>query len=109
MLKDRKKSEDRNGAPATDPNWPRDLEARLTRLEKTTMEIKIVLGRTQLTLEELSNLKEGGIVETRTLSGMPMEILVNGTLFGKGEIVVIGDNLAVRVVDLVSPDNMVHG
>ena len=48
--------------------------------------------------------KEDAIVETKKLSGMPMEIMVNGSLFGKGEVVVVGDNLAIRITDLEKPD-----
>ena len=109
MLKEKKKTRDEDASPAADPNWPRDLDTRLKRLGKATLGVTVVLGRTQLSLEELSNLNEGSIVETGTLSGMPMEILVNGTLFGRGEIVIIGDNMAVRVTDLLKPENMVNG
>lgn len=92
-----------------DPNWPRELEPRLERLQKATMDVKVVLGRLQLPLSTLSELNAGSIVETTTLSGMPLEILVNDTLFARGEIIVIGDNMAVRVTDLVKPEEMVNG
>lgn len=104
-----KKKEAEESVIQEDPNWPRELEPRLNRLQKASMDVKVVLGRTELTLSQLSNLNEGSIVETRTLSGMPVEILVNGTLFGRGEIIVIGDNMAVRVTDLVKPEAMVNG
>ena len=96
-------------APQADPNWPRDVEARLNRLQKASMDIKVVLGRTRLSLAELNALEDGSVVETNTLSGMPIDILVNNTLFARGEIVVVGDNMAVRVTDLVKPEAMVNG
>ncbi|MGA1197170.1 MAG: FliM/FliN family flagellar motor switch protein [Candidatus Latescibacterota bacterium] len=49
-------------------------------------------------------LREGAIVETRKLSGQPMEVMVNERLFGRGEVVVVGDNLAIRITDLKKPD-----
>ncbi len=108
MLKEKKEPKDQENGYAEDPFWPRELEDRLNRLHKTTMEVKVVLGRAQLTLDQISQLKAGTIVETSTLSGQPMEVLVNGTLFGKGEIIVIGDRLAVRITWLLKPEEMVN-
>ncbi len=91
-------------APGADPNWPRDVDTRLKRLGGATMEVTVELGRTRLPLEEILNAESGSIIETDKLSGQPLEILVNGALFGKGEIVVVGDNLAVRITDLIAPE-----
>lgn len=98
--------DDQATLPVEDPNWPRNIESRLKRLHHTSLEVKIVLGRAQMTVDELETLEKGSIVETKTLSGMPAEILVNGTLFGRGEIVVIGDSLSLRVTDLVKPETI---
>jgi flagellar motor switch protein FliN/FliY len=91
-------------APGTDPNWPRDVDARLKRLGGATMEVTVELGRTRMPLEEILGAEPGHVIETEKLSGMPLDILVNGSLFGKGEMVVIGDNLAVRICDLIKPE-----
>jgi flagellar motor switch protein FliN/FliY len=104
MLTEKEKVEDGPMTPVDDPHWPRNLEYRLRRLHRTSLEVKIVLGRTQLTLDELEALGKGSIVETTTLSGQPAEIMVNGTLFGRGEIVVIGDHCSLRVTDMVKPE-----
>ena len=106
MLKSKEKVDKQPTLPVEDPNWPRNVESRLNRLHRTSLEVKIVLGRTQLTFDELEELGKDAIVETTALSGMPAEILVNGTLFGRGEIVVIADNCALRVTDLVKPETV---
>ena len=103
MLRTKEKPSKIDLEHAEDPHWPRDLETRLKRLGSTSFEVKIVLGSTQLALEEIDKLKEGSIVETRKLSGQPAEIMVNGTLFGHGELIVIGDELALRINNLVKP------
>lgn len=90
--------------PGTDPNWPRDVDARLKRLGGATMEVTVELGRAKMPLEEILSAEPGHVIETEKLSGMPLDILVNGSLFGLGEIIVIGDNLAVRVTDLIEPE-----
>jgi len=40
---------------------------------------------------------------------MPMEVLVNGQLFGKGEVVVVGDSLAIRITELVKTEDIKSG
>ena len=96
-------------APAADPNWPRDVDARLRRLGKASMEVTVVLGRTRLPLEAILNAEKGSLIETDRLSGQPVDILVNGALFARGEIVVVGDNIAIRLTDMVKPEDMVNG
>ena len=104
MAKDSLSTQETAPEPGTDPNWPRDVDARLKRLGKATMEATVELGRTRLPLEDVLNSEPGSVVELEKRTGSPVEVLVNGSLFGKGEIVVIGDNLAIRITDLPSPE-----
>jgi flagellar motor switch protein FliN/FliY len=89
-----------------DPNWPRDLRGRLSRLGKAGLEVTVELGRTRLPLEQVVNLEPGSLVELEKLSGQPVDVRVNGTLFGKGEIVVVGEQMAVRMTELLRPEEM---
>ena len=87
----------------SDPNWPREVDTRLARVGEATMEVTVELGRVRMPLEKVLQAEPGTVFETTKNSGLPFEILVNGALYGKGEVVVIGDNLAIRVTDLVAP------
>jgi len=102
MPKNKEKEKPLDDLPVEDPNWPRNVASRLRRLNRVLFEVKIVLGRTEMTFDELENLGKDSIVETTLLSGQKAEILVNGTLFGYGEVLVIGDSCALRVTDLVT-------
>ena len=92
--------------PGEDSNWPRDIDARLDRLGDAEMDVAVLLGQTRIPLEDVLSAEPGTVYELEKLSGLPMDILVNGTLFGQGEIVVVGDRLAVRVVNLFKPSEM---
>ena len=81
-----------------------DLEKFVERYDDVPLKVSIELGRVTKTLRDILEWKEGSIVETQKLSGNPMEILVNGSLFGHGEVVVVGDNLAIRITDLEKPN-----
>ncbi len=81
-----------------------ELEKFVNRYDDVPMKVSIELGRGTKTLSDILEWKEGSIVETKKLSGMPMEIMVNGSLFGRGEVVVVGDNLAIRITELDKPN-----
>ena len=81
-----------------------ELEKFVNRYDDVPMKVSIELGRVTKTLNDILEWKEGSIVETKKLSGMPMEIMVNGSLFGRGEVVVVGDNLAIRITELDKPN-----
>ena len=91
---------DKAKAPA-ESIWPRDMAERVERLNGASMEVTVELGRARVPLKDVLNAEKGTMFETEKLAGMPMEIMVNGTLYGHGEVVVVGDHLAVRVTDLV--------
>ena len=92
--------------PGGDPNWPREVDARLDRIGDAEMDIAVLLGRTRIPLEDVLNAEPGTVYELEKLCGMPLDILVNGTQFGRGEMVVVGDRLAVRIVQLLKPGEM---
>ena len=64
------------------------------------IELIVELGRAQLTVRELSELKEDDILPLDRLAGQPLDILVGGQLFGRGEVVVDDDRVALRIVEL---------
>jgi len=68
--------------------------------------VTVELGRTRLPLEQVVNLEPGSLVELEKLSGQAVDVRVNGTLFGRGEIVVVGEQMAVRMTELLRPEEM---
>jgi len=79
-----------------------ELDRNVDRYTDVPLKISIELGRINEPIKNILDWKEGSIVETQKLSGQPMEIMVNGRIFGRGEVVV-GDNLAIRITELNKP------
>ena len=79
-------------------------DKNVDRFSDVPLKIAIELGRVNRPIREILDFKEGSIIETKKLSGQPMEVMVNDRLFGRGEVVVVGDNLAIRITDLKKPD-----
>jgi flagellar motor switch protein FliN/FliY len=74
-----------------------------------SLEVTIELGRTVMSVKDILSLGVGSVIELDRMSGDPVDILVNGKLIAKGEVVVIEDNLGVRITSIVSPSERAHG
>ena len=68
------------------------------------LEITVELGRVRMLVREILDLGTGSIVEVDKSAGEPVDVMVNGRLVAKGEVVVIEDNLGVRITEIVNPN-----
>lgn len=65
------------------------------------MEVSVRIGTTQRRIEEVSDFTKGTIIELDTMANEPVDIMVNGNLMARGEVVVVDDNFAVRITEIV--------
>jgi len=83
------------GGPAGVATRPIEL------LHGVEMAVTVELGHTRMTMRELLNLRVGSIVELDRPAGGPVDIVVNGTLLARGDVVVVDDELGVRITEVV--------
>jgi len=76
---------------------------KLELLLDIPLKVTVELGRTRMTLKQVLEMVPGSIVELDKLTGEPVDILVNGKLVARGEVVVIDENFGVRITEIVSP------
>ena len=81
---------------------------KLKVLESIEVEMSIEVGRTEITIRDLLRLNEGSVVELDRLAGEPLDILVNGTMIARGEVVMVGERFGVRFTDIVDPEKRVE-
>ena len=72
------------------------------------LQVSVELGRTRMRIQELLELGQGSIVGLERLAGEPVDLLVNGHPLGQGEIVVVNDRYAVRVVSVNNPTERIE-
>ncbi|MGQ9629622.1 MAG: flagellar motor switch phosphatase FliY [bacterium] len=84
-------------------------KSNISLLMDVPMELTVELGKTRLYIREILELSSGSIIELDKLAGEPVDLLVNGKLIAKGEVVVIDENFGVRVTDIVSPAERLGG
>jgi flagellar motor switch protein FliN/FliY len=70
-------------------------------LSDVDLNVKVELGRTQLTVDEILRLTKGYVVELDKLAGDPVDILVNEQLIARGEVLVVNDSFCVRVNEII--------
>jgi len=78
------------------------MSNNVTFLYDIPVELVVELGRTKLTVKELSELQEDDVIKLDSLAGQPLEILVGGQLFGRGEVVLQEDRVGLRITELAS-------
>jgi flagellar motor switch protein FliN/FliY len=79
------------------------LRGGLDMLHDVEMEVSAELGRTRMSVRELLSLSPGAIVELDRAAGSPADLLVNGRLIARGEVVVVDENFGIRITEIVSP------
>jgi flagellar motor switch protein FliN/FliY len=82
------------GAPGGD-------SANIDLIMDVPLEVTVELGRTKKLISEILDFAPGTILELEKIAGEPVDVLVNGKLVAKGEVVVIEESFGVRVTDIV--------
>jgi flagellar motor switch protein FliN/FliY len=90
-------------ATASRPAGPAALRG-LELLRDVSMDVTAQIGSTRMTISELLTLSVGAVVELDRAAGAPADLLVNGHLIARGEVVVIDENFALRITEIISDE-----
>ena len=75
--------------------------AELAFLHDIPIDLVVELGRTTLSVRELSRLEADDVIELNRLVNEPLEIRAGGQAFARGEVVVVDDRVGLRITELV--------
>lgn len=81
---------------------PQGLPANLEVVLDIDLPLAIQFGHTEMTLASLSGVGPGSIIELDRAPEEPVDVMVNGHLVARGEVVVVSGNYGVRVTEVVS-------
>jgi flagellar motor switch protein FliN len=73
------------------------------RLQNVPVELAVEIGRTRMTIGEALALGPGSVVTVGRLAGDPVELLVNGRVIARGEVVAIEEELGLRITEIAAP------
>ena len=77
-------------------------------LENIDVKLTVEVGNTEIKIRDLLRLNEGSVVELDRLAGEPLDILANGTMIAKGEVVMVGERFGIRLTEVVDPEERVQ-
>jgi len=86
------------GAGRAVPGGPIEL------LHEVEMGVTVELGRTRMLVREILDLSPGSVIELDRAAGAPIDVLVNGTLIARGEVVVIDEEFGIRITEVIGYD-----
>lgn len=83
---------------------PDGATPNIKRLENIEVQLTVEVGGTKISIGDLMKLNDGSVVELERLAGEHLDILVNGTLLARGEVVLVGERLGIRFTEIISPE-----
>ena len=89
--------------PAVGGNSQAGGEINLDALMDVPVTLSVEIGRSKLPIKQLISLNQGSVVELDRGVNEPLDLMVNGTLIARGEVVVVDGQFGLRLIDIVSP------
>jgi flagellar motor switch protein FliN len=83
---------------------PNDIDLILDIPVSMTVE----LGRTKVPIRNILEITQGAVIELDAAAGDPLDVLVNGCLIAKGEVVVVNDKFGIRLTDIITPSERIQ-
>lgn len=80
-----------------------DVPNNIGLIMDVPLDVAVELGKTKKTIKEILELTQGSIIQLDKMAGEPVDLLVNGKLIAKGEVVVIDENYGIRITAILSP------
>lgn len=89
------------GAPAAASTTTLAPARGIEMLHGVDMEVTVELGRTRMTVRDLLALSPGAVLELDRAAGSPADLLVNGRLIARGEVVVVDEDFGLRITEVL--------
>ncbi len=89
--------------PPAEPGKTGPELASIELLDDVELDVKVELGRAEMEIEDVLRLGVGSVIELDKLAGDPVDVIVNGRLVARGEVLVLNENFCVRINDIINP------
>lgn len=77
--------------------------SEISLIKDVPLELSVELGRARRSIADILDFGIGTVVELNRLAGEPVDLMANGKLIAKGEVVVIDENFAIRIIEIINP------
>jgi len=80
-------------------------DLNLDKILDVNVDVSVEVGRTRMSIREIKALNQGAIIELDRAAGTPLDVLVNGTLVARGEIVVVKEKFGIMLTEVLGQDD----
>lgn len=84
------------------------LKGNLGLIMNVPLNVCVEIGKTKRKLKDVLNFNNGTVIELDKAADAPVDIIVNGQLIARGEVVVIDDNFGVKVSEIINTRNIIR-
>lgn len=96
-----------NNEISLDPNkTPEQKELNMQAVYDIPLKVKVILGSTELKLNQILKLSKGAVVELDKKVGDPVEFLVGDRLIARGEIVLVDNKIGITLTELAKSEQL---
>ena len=95
-------------AASVPPSVAANKDLNLNMILDIPVHVHVELGNAETSIRDILKMGPGSIVELEREAGAPADLIVNGKLIGKGDVVVVGDNFGIRITSLVDPEQRIE-
>lgn len=81
--------------------------ANMDLVMNVPLSVTVEIGKTKRKIREIVDFSQGTVIELEKQAGAPVDIVVNGQLIARGDVVVIDDNFGVRITEIVGTKELI--
>lgn len=81
-----------------------EKKRKMSLFSRIPVQLTLEVASVEISLAELMSINNDSIIELDKMAGEPLDIKVNGVLFGKAEVVVINDKYGLRIIEFSNKD-----
>lgn len=76
------------------------LSVNSALLDSVNVSLTVVVGQVHMTFGELMRLKDASVLKVDRTVDLPVDVMVNGNVIARGQLVVVDDSFGVRLTDV---------
>ncbi|MEG1778112.1 MAG: flagellar motor switch protein FliN, partial [Angelakisella sp.] len=65
------------------------------------LNVSVEIGSTKRKIKDIMEFNQGSVIELEKQAGAPVDVVVNGQLFARGDVIVVDDNFGVRITEIL--------
>ncbi|SDN19939.1 flagellar motor switch phosphatase FliY [Acetanaerobacterium elongatum] len=88
---------------------PDGQHTNLDLIMQVPLQVSVEIGKTRRKIKDILEFSQGMVIELEKQAGAPVDIIVNGQLVAKGDVVVVEDNFGVRITEILKNTDFLNG